>query len=141
MAGRIQSNIRELEGSLIRLIAYASLTRQEIDIHLAQETLKDVVRHQEAVTIEMIQKHVADYFHIRVSDLKQRNNSKSISRPRQVAMYICRKITNASLPEIGRAFGGKHHTTVIHSVETIDKEMLKDRNFHTIVHSLMNGLR
>ncbi|MBP7569867.1 MAG: chromosomal replication initiator protein DnaA [Acidobacteria bacterium] len=141
MAGKIQSNIRELEGSLIRLIAYASLTRQDIDIHLAQEVLKDVVRPQEAVTIEMIQKHVADFFHIRTNDLKQRNNSKSIAQPRQIAMYICRQITSKSLPEIGRAFGGKHHTTVMHSVDTVEEKMRKDRDFHNLVHNLLNGLR
>ena len=141
IAGKIQSNIRELEGSLIRLVAYASLTRQDMDIHLAQEVLKDVVRPQEAVTIEMIQKHVADYFHIRTNDLKQRNNSKSIAHPRQVAMYICRQITSKSLPEIGRAFGGKHHTTVMHSVDTVEEKMRKDRDFHNLVHNLLSGLR
>ena len=121
IAGKIKSNIRELEGSLIRLVAYASLTGQEISLALAQEVLRDVLQHDErAVTIEGIQKFVADYYRLKLGDLKSRNNSKSVAMPRQIAMYLCKTLTNASLPEIGTSFGGKHHSTVIHSIRKIE---------------------
>ena len=103
IAGKIKSNIRELEGSLIRLIAYASLTGQEISVGLAQEVLRNVLDHEEkAVTIEIIQKFVADYYNLKLADLKSKNNSKSVVMPRQVAMYLCNSLTHASLPEIGQ---------------------------------------
>ena len=122
IAGKIKSNIRELEGSLIRLIAYASLTGQEVTLPLAQEVLTNILDHEErAVTIEMIQKFVADYYNLRLADLKSRNNSKSVAMPRQVAMYLCKTLTQASLPEIGRSFGGKHHSTVIHSMRKVEE--------------------
>src|SRR5687767_7936346 len=121
IAGRIKSNIRELEGSLIRLIAYASLTGQEITLLLAQDVLKNILDHEEkAVTIEIIQKFVADYYNLKLSELKSRNNSKSVAMPRQIAMYLCKSLTHASLPEIGRSFGGKHHSTVIHSIRKVE---------------------
>ena len=116
IAGKIKSNIRELEGSLIRLIAYASLTGREISLALAQDVLRNLLQHDErAVTIEIIQKFVSDHYQLKLGELKSRNNSKSIAMPRQIAMYLCKSLTNASLPEIGRSFGGNHHSTVIHS--------------------------
>ncbi|HEX7779316.1 MAG TPA: chromosomal replication initiator protein DnaA, partial [Vicinamibacterales bacterium] len=122
IAGRIKSNIRELEGSLIRLLAYASLTGHELSMSLAQEVLRDVLRNdQRAVTIDSIQKFVADYYKLKLGDLKSRNNSKSVAMPRQVAMYLCKSLTNASLPEIGKSFGGKHHSTVIHSIRKVEE--------------------
>ena len=122
IAGRIKSNIRELEGSLIRLLAYASLTGRELSMTLAQEVLRDVLRHEErAVTIDMIQKFVAEYYQLKLVELKSRNNSKSVAMPRQVAMYLCKSLTNASLPEIGKSFGGKHHSTVIHSIRKVEE--------------------
>src|SRR5688500_7471332 len=118
IAGRIKSNIRELEGSLIRLIAYASLTGREISLELTQDVLKNVIEQDDkAVTIESIQKHVSDYYQLKVVELKSRNNSKSVAMPRQIAMYLCKSLTHASLPEIGRSFGGKHHSTVSHSIK------------------------
>ena len=121
IAGKIKSNIRELEGSLIRLIAYASLTGQEITLALTQEVLKNVLDHDvKAVTIEIIQKFVADYYNLKMIDLKSRNNAKSVAMPRQIAMYLCKSLTHASLPEIGRSFGGKHHSTVIHSIRKVE---------------------
>jgi chromosomal replication initiator protein len=121
IASRIKSNIRELEGSLIRLIAYASLTGREISLPLAQEVLKNVIDQDEkAITIDAIQKFVAEYYQLKVTDLKSRNNSKSVAMPRQVAMYLCKTLTHASLPEIGRSFGGKHHSTVIHSIRKVE---------------------
>jgi chromosomal replication initiator protein len=142
IAGKIKSNIRELEGSLIRLIAYASLTGQEISLSLAQEVLKNILDHEErAVTIEIIQKYVADYYNLKLVELKSRNNSKSVAMPRQIAMYMCKSLTNASLPEIGRSFGGKHHSTVIHSIRKVDDLRKKDSVFNTQIHNFMEGFR
>jgi chromosomal replication initiator protein len=142
IAGRIKSNIRELEGSLIRLIAYASLTGQEITLPLAQEVLKNILEHEEkAVTIEIIQKFVAEHFSLKLVDLKSRNNSKSIAMPRQIAMYLCKSLTRASLPEIGRSFGGKHHSTVIHSIRKVEDLRKKDGDFNSLMTSLLEGFR
>jgi chromosomal replication initiator protein len=142
IAGKIKSNIRELEGSLIRLIAYASLTGQEITLPLAQEVLKKILDHEEkAVTIEIIQKFVADYYNLKLVDLKSRNNSKSISMPRQVAMYLCKSLTHASLPEIGRSFGGKHHSTVIHSIRKVEELRKKDGVFNSLISNFLEGFR
>jgi chromosomal replication initiator protein len=142
IAGRIKSNIRELEGSLIRLIAYASLTGREISIELAQEVLRNVKDHEEkAVTIDHIQKFVAEYYQLKLGDLKSRNNSKSIAMPRQVAMYLCKSLTHASLPEIGRAFGGKHHSTVIHSIKKVESLRSGDPQFNTLLHSFIESFR
>jgi chromosomal replication initiator protein len=138
IAGRIKSNIRELEGSLIRLIAYASLTGREISLGLAQDVLRNILQHDEkAVTIENIQKFVADYYQLKLADLKSRNNSKSIAMPRQIAMYLCKGLTSASLPEIGRSFGGKHHSTVIHSIRKIEDLRQRDQNFNSLIHSFI----
>jgi chromosomal replication initiator protein len=142
IAGRIKSNIRELEGSLIRLIAYASLTGQEISLGLAQETLRNIIDHEEkAVTIDIIQKFVADYYNLKMVDLKSRNNSKSVVMPRQIAMYLCSSLTHASLPEIGRSFGGKHHSTVIHSIRKVENRRKKDQDFNTVIHNFIEGFR
>src|SRR5688500_14865619 len=127
IAGKIKSNIRELEGSLIRLIAYASLTGREISLPLAQDVLRNVLQHDDrAVTIEIIQKFVSDYYQLKLVELKSRNNSKSIAMPRQVAMYLCKALTHASLPEIGRGLGGKHISNVIHSIKNDDEMRKKD---------------
>src|SRR6185312_4442908 len=132
IAGRIKSNIRELEGSLIRLIAYASLTGQEMSLQLAQDVLKNILDHDEkAVTIEIIQKFVAEHYNLKMAELKSRNNSKSVAMPRQIAMYLCKSLTRASLPEIGRSFGGKHHSTVIHSVRKVEELRQKDGDFNS----------
>jgi len=142
IAGKIKSNIRELEGSLIRLVAYASLTGQEITLHLAQEVLRNMLdREEKAVTIEIIQKFVADYYNLRMTDLKSRNNSKSVAMPRQIAMYLCKSLTHASLPEIGRSFGGKHHSTVIHSIRKVEDLRKRDSDFNTQIHNFLEGFR
>src|SRR3954464_6554256 len=142
IAGRIKSNIRELEGSLIRLIAYASLTGQEISLALAQDVLKNILDHEEkAVTIEAIQKFVAEYYNLKMIDLKSRNNSKSVSMPRQIAMYLCKSLTHASLPEIGRSFGGKHHSTVIHSIRKVEDLRKKDSDFNTLIGNFLEGFK
>src|SRR5215471_14360461 len=142
IANKIKSNIRELEGSLIRLIAYASLTGQEITLALAQEVLKNVLAHDDkAVTIEIIQKYVADYYNLKLADLKSRNNSKSVAMPRQIAMYLCKSLTHASLPEIGKSFGGKHHSTVIHSIRKVEDLRQRDGDFNTVINTLMESFR
>ena len=142
IAGRIKSNIRELEGSLIRLIAFASLTGQEITQSLAQEVLRNVIDHEEkAVTIDTIQKFVSAYYNLKPSELRSRNNSKSIAMPRQVAMFLCKMLTHASLPEIGRSFGGKHHSTVIHSIRKIEALRKKDLDFNTLITGFLESFR
>ena len=142
IAGKIKSNIRELEGSLIRLVAYASLTGSEISLALAQDVLRNILDHDEkAVTIEIIQKYVADYYQLKLAELKSRNNSKSVAIPRQVAMYLCKQLTHASLPEIGRCFGGKHHSTVIHSVRKIEDLRKRDGTFNTHINNLIESFK
>ena len=142
IASRIKSNIRELEGSLIRLLAYASLTGRPLTIELAQDVLRNVIDHDErAVTIEQIQKFVAEYYQLKLHDLKSRNNSKSVAMPRQIAMYLCKMLTHASLPEIGRSFGGKHHSTVIHSIKKVDDMRKKNPEFHTLVGNFIESFK
>ena len=140
IGGRIKSNVRELEGSLIRLIAYASLTGLEISLSLAKEVLRDLIdRRDDVVTIDMVQKFVANHYELKVADLKSRNNSKAIALPRQIAMYLAKSLTGASLPQIGKSFGGKHHSTVIHSIRKIDERCKRDRDFHTLINSFLES--
>lgn len=142
IAGKIKSNIRELEGSLIRLIAYASLTGTQVSLPLAQDVLRNILDHEEkAVTIEAIQKFVADYYNLKLTELKSRNNSKSIAMPRQVAMYLCKSLTHASLPEIGRSFGGKHHSTVIHSIRKVEDLRKRDGVFNSLIGTFVEGFK
>ncbi|HEY7791415.1 MAG TPA: chromosomal replication initiator protein DnaA [Vicinamibacterales bacterium] len=142
IAGKIKSNIRELEGSLIRLVAYASLTGRDISLALAQDVLKEILDHDErAVTIEVIQKFVADYYQLKLTELKSRNNSKSVAMPRQIAMYLCKTLTRASLPEIGRSFGGKHHSTVIHSIRKVEERRKTDGDFNSLMTTLLASFR
>ena len=127
IAGKIKSNIRELEGALIRVVAFCSLTNSKIDVRLAQEILKDAFKEEaQKFTIEGIQKTVADYFNVKVSDLRAKKRTVSIVRPRQIAMYLVRELTTHSFPEIGEYFGGKDHTTVLHSCNKIAAERDKD---------------
>ena len=142
IASKIKSNIRELEGSLVRLTALSSLRGEPISISLAQEALKNIVEEEDrAVTIENIQKVVADYYNMRVADLKSKSNSRNIAVPRQVAMYLCKNLTKASLPEIGREFGGKHHTTVIHSINKIRELYDQKGSFHRLINSLIDSCK
>src|SRR4051812_30432436 len=142
IAGKIKSNIRELEGSLIRLIAYASLTGREISLPLAQDVLRNVLQNDDrAVTIEGVQKAVADHYSLKVAELKSKNNSKSVAMPRQIAMYLCKNLTNASLPEIGKSFGGKHHSTVIHSIRKVEALRRKDGDFNMFINTLLESFR
>ncbi len=142
IASKIKSNIRELEGSLVRLVAYASLKGLSIGIDLAQEVLKNIIDEEtDGISIEFIQKTVAGHYGLKVSDLKSKNNSRSIAVPRQVAMYLCKALTKASLPEIGREFGGKHHTTVLHSINKISHLYDKDTIFHRLINSLISDIK
>jgi chromosomal replication initiator protein len=142
IAGRIKSNIRELEGSLIRLIAYASLTGRDISLELTHEVLKNVIdQDDKAVTIDTIQKFVSDYYQLKVAELKSKNNSKSIALPRQIAMYLCKTLTHASLPEIGRSFGGKHHSTVIHSIKKVEELRRTDGDFNSLIANFLESFK
>jgi chromosomal replication initiator protein len=127
IAQQITSNIRELEGALIRVIAYCNLFNKPRTAATAREVLKDMVREVSArVSLEEIQRRVASYFHIDLNELRGAKRQRSILYPRQVAMFLCRKLTEASLPEIGNAFGGRDHTTVMHAVEKIERESAQD---------------
>jgi len=142
IASKVKTNIRELEGSLIRLIAFASLTGRDIDLPLAQETLRDLLHTEEKpITIEMIQKFVADHYSLKISEIKAKNNSKSIAVPRQIAMYLTKSLTGASLPEIGKEFGGKHHSTVIHSIRKVDDMRKQDPEFDRLINSFVHAFR
>jgi chromosomal replication initiator protein len=140
IARSIKSNIRELEGALIRLLAYASLTGAEVNLALAQQVLKNIIETSEKkVTIEQIQKRVGDHFGLRAQDLKIRSNSKVIAFPRQVAMFISKQLTSASLPEIGKQFGGKHHTTVLHSINKIETLRHTDKELNKTINRLLDS--
>jgi chromosomal replication initiator protein len=140
IARAIKSNIRELEGGLIRLIAYASLTGAEINLPTAQQVLKNIIETQEKkVTIDQIQKRVGEHFGLRAQDLKIRCNSKVIAFPRQVAMFLVKQLTSASLPEIGRQFGGKHHTTVLHSIHKIETLRQVDKDLNKTINRLLDS--
>ena len=140
IARSIKSNVRELEGALIRLLAYTSLTGAELSVSTAQEVLKNIIETQEKrVSIEQIQRRVGEHFGKRGQDLKVRSNSREIAFPRQVAMYIVKQLTAASLPEIGRQFGGKHHTTVLHSINKIENLRRSDKELNKTINRLLDS--
>jgi len=142
MASKTKSNVRELEGALVKLVAYSSLTSTPINLQMAQQVLRHIVHVQDRkITIDAILKAVAERFQIKPSQLKEKSNTQKVVRPRQVAMYLVKELTDASLPEIGRAFGGKHHTTVIHSIRKIDKERQANPELNRLIHSLMETLQ
>ena len=141
IAKRVRSNVRELEGALRRVIASASFTGRPIDMELAQESLKDLLAFQERqVTIQNIQKTVAEYYKIRVADLHSKSRSRHVARPRQLAMALSKELTNHSLPEIGDAFGGRDHTTVLHACRKIDELVAKDVHTKEDLNNLMRIL-
>jgi chromosomal replication initiator protein len=142
MASKTKSNVRELEGALIKLIAYSQLTGTPITLQMTQQILKHLVHVPDhKVTIDSIQKAVAERFQIKTSQLREKSNTPKVVYPRQVAMYLVKELTSASLPEIGRVFGGKHHTTVIHSINKIEKKRLIDPELNRMLHSLMDSLQ
>jgi chromosomal replication initiator protein len=134
LASNIKSNVRELEGSLIRLAAFSSLSKSKIDIVSAKECLKDFLFQNMAnISIESIQKEVSTYFGIKISEIKGAKRHKAVSRPRQIAMFLCRKLTKASFPEIGQRFGGKDHSTVISACKKIESLIEKDLSMKSTV--------
>jgi len=138
---KIVSNVREMEGALNRLVAHATLVGRPITIDTAQEVLQDLLRaHDKKVTIEEIQKKVAEHFNIRITDMHSPRRSRSVARPRQVAMYLAKSITSRSLPEIGRKFGGRDHTTVMHAVRKIEELKSTDSIFNDDVELLKRML-
>jgi chromosomal replication initiator protein len=142
IARAIKSNVRELEGALTRLMAYASLTGVTVSLATAQQVLRNIIASQEKrVTIDLIQKRVSEHFNLREQDLKVRSNTRAIAFPRQVAMYIVKQLTTASLPEIGRQFGGKHHTTVLHSINKIEELRRSDKDLNRTITRLMDALQ
>jgi chromosomal replication initiator protein len=141
IASNIRSNVRELEGALIRLVAHSSLIGAEITLPYTQQVLKNFIDSQaRKVTIESIQKAVAEQFGLRLVEIKAKNNSRSIVYPRQIAMYLAKHLTEASLPEIGRQFGGKHHTTVLHSVDKIEEARKNDKDLNRLLNKLTEQL-
>ncbi len=142
IARAIKSNVRELEGALTRLMAYASLTGATVSLPTAQQVLRNIIASQEKrITIDLIQKRVSEHFNLREQDLKVRSNTRAIAFPRQVAMYIVKQLTTASLPEIGRQFGGKHHTTVLHSINKIEEMRRSDKDLNRTITRLMDALQ
>ena len=142
IASNVKSNVRELEGSLVRLAAYASLTGEALTLSLAQRVLRSIAENSaRVISIERIQKVVAEYYSLKVADLKARDNSRRVAEPRQVAMLLSRELTSSSLPQIGKEFGGKHHTTVLHSIRKIDGMRKKDARLDSTLNKLIDAIR
>ena len=141
IASRIKANIREIEGSLTRMIAFCSLSGREMNIDLAQEVLTDLWGEEERViTIDHIQRRAAEFFGVKLSDMRAKGRTKAVAFPRQIAMYIARQLTHASLAEVGRAFGGKDHTTVLHAVEKIQALLQEDPKFKKTIDTLTQSI-
>ncbi|MEP6788899.1 MAG: helix-turn-helix domain-containing protein, partial [Acidobacteriota bacterium] len=142
IAGKVKSNVRELEGSLVRLVAISSMKGVPITKLLAQESMKNILDSERpaGLTLDHIARTVASHYKMTIEEIKSKNNSRGVAVPRQVAMYLCKRLTRHSFPEIGREFGGKHHTTVMHSVDKIDTLCKNDRNFHREVKELIDNL-
>src|SRR5689334_22503430 len=141
IATKTKSNVRELEGALVKLIAYSSVTSAPISLPMAQQVLKHLTHSQERrITIEAIVRVVAEKFSLQPAQLKQKTNERKIAYPRQIAMFLAKELTQASLPEIGRAFSGKHHTTVLHSINKIEQLRQKDPDLNNLIHSLIDSI-
>lgn len=141
IATKTKSNVRELEGALIKLIAYSSITNSPVTLQMAQQVLKYLISGGERrITMDSILRAVAEKFNMQPQQLKQKSNSRQIAYPRQVAMYLMKDLTQASLPEIGRVFGGKHHTTVLHSVQKIERLRQIDTDLNRLIHSLIDSV-
>ena len=141
IAKHLRSNVRELEGALKKVLAYSSFHGRVIALDLAKEALKDIIGSVRNVGIDNIQKTVADYYKIKVAELFSKKRTRAIARPRQLAMWLCREVTSHSYPEIGDAFGGRDHTTVIHAVKTIDSLRLKENELNHDLHVLLQVLK
>ena len=141
IATKTKSNVRELEGALIKLIAYSSITNSPVTLPMAQQVLKYLISGGERrITMDSILRAVAEKFNMQPQQLKQKSNARQIAYPRQIAMYLMKDLTQASLPEIGRVFGGKHHTTVLHSVQKIERVRQTDTDLNRLIHSLIDSV-
>ncbi len=141
IASRIKSNIREIEGSLTRMIAFCSLSGRQMTIDLAQDVLTDLWGEEERIiTIDHIQRRAADFFGVKLADMRAKGRTKAVAFPRQIAMYLARQLTHASLAEIGRAFGGKDHTTVLHAVDKIQTLLQDDPKFKKTIDTLTQAI-
>lgn len=138
IANYIESNIRELEGALVRVVAYATITKKPLNMATASEALKDILPppRPKKITIEQIQKAVATYYHLELSELLSKKRNKQLVYPRQIAMYICRKLTDASFPQLGDQFGGRDHTTVMHATEKVEKDIQENPELDKIINEL-----
>ncbi len=143
IANMIDSNIRELEGALIRIVAYSSLTNQDVSSHLAAEALKDILPtgRNRLITIQDIQQRVGEFYGLKLEDFKARKRTKAVAFPRQIAMYLSREMTDYSLPKIGEAFGGRDHTTVIHAHEKITQQLKQDQELYKIIQNLTEKIK
>jgi len=142
LAANIKTNIRELEGSLIRLGAFSSLTGQPVTIDLAKKVLRDTISERKRfITIEEIQKTVADRFHMKATDMRAKNRTKNVAYPRQIAMHLCRELTELSFPEIGRHFGGRDHTTVIHACKQVERMKEHEPSVKQLLEGLIQQLK
>jgi chromosomal replication initiator protein len=141
IATKTKANVRELEGALVKLMAYSSVTGSPISLAMAQQVLKYLIPGQERrVTMDTVIRAVAERFDLQPNQLKLKTNAQNIAYPRQVAMYLIKELTQSSLPEIGRTFGGKHHTTVLHSVHKIEKLRQKDADLNRLIHSVIDSI-
>ncbi len=142
IADKIKSNIRELEGALIRVIAYSKLVGREVDENVAKDVLKDlIVENQKKITVDLIQRKVAEYFEVRPSDMTAKRRSKSVAYPRHIAMYLSREMTDFSFPELGEHFGGRDHTTILHAYEKIKKDIKKDQKTKSMIDKLIGEIK
>lgn len=142
IATKIKSNIRELEGALLRVVAYTNLTNSAVSLDIAKEALKDLIntKNSKTITIEYIQETIANYYDLDIEMLKSQRRTQNIAFPRQIAMYLCRKLTDLSLPKIGENFGGRDHTTVIHAYEKILNKIESDQEFNNTITELSNKI-
>lgn len=142
LASKVKSNIRELEGCLIRLGAQSSLTGSPVDLEMAKNILQDIIEDDERpITVENIQKIVCEYFDIKLSDIKAKKRTKEVALPRQIAMCLCKQLTNLSLSDIGKNFGGKDHATVIYACKQVEEKRAKDASFNKMIESLLKKIR
>ncbi len=142
IAQRIQSNIRELEGALIRILAYSSLNNNRLDINIADEALKDIItnNHPKVITPTLIMEVVSTFYNIKMDDFRSKKRNRAIAYPRQIAMFLCRELTDLSLPKIGEEFGGRDHTTVIHAYDKISNDMMEDPNLSKTISQIKKEL-
>ncbi len=141
IATKLRKNVRELEGALKKCGLIAKLKKSIITVEIAKEALKDVIDDNDVITPDRIVKFVADYYKVPVGKLKEKNNSRNIVLPRQIAMYLCKQLTNLSFPEIGKVFGNKHHTTVMYACNQVENKMASDPKFKRLVESFIQSLR